>query len=445
MDGRPTRIGYWMTEKKIRRLHFEEFVTICRNAGIELVKIDFDQPLEAQGPFSVIIHKLTDQMTASTDGARNKIQVFQHYIDTHPEVVVVDPVDNVMRLLDRRYQYQDVKDCDLVEKNCHYFIPSFVELTSSDVHENWRRLQEYNVRFPCVCKPSVSHLFPSSFPCIDRDEEMAIIFNKKGLADIKKPCIAQSFVNHNARLFKIFVVGQKHFIVQRPSIRNLYDCNQETIYFSSNDVSKSNSSSVLNQLDEKDLSSHPLIEPDCKKMELFVRGIQKKIGLDLLGVDLIIENDTGRYAVIDINAFPGYDGVPEFFNVLLQLILDKIVIFNNRAACKFPTASDLPPNLSNSVCRSGEVGDGEESDGGRNRVCSDARLSGTSVISDRTLGPKETCSFLPPGSRYFHTSLPRQCSHPALCVCYKDVASSSGIAPVTNCDRNAVINGFNLL
>lgn len=59
------------------------------------------------------------------------------------------------------------------------------------------------------------------------------------------------------------------------------------------------------QLDEEDLSSHPLIEPDCKKMELFVRGIQKKIGLDLLGVDLIIENDTGRYAVIDINAFPG--------------------------------------------------------------------------------------------------------------------------------------------
>lgn len=59
------------------------------------------------------------------------------------------------------------------------------------------------------------------------------------------------------------------------------------------------------QLDESDLLSHPLIEPDCKKMEQFVRGIQKKFGLDLLGIDVIIENDTGRYAVIDINAFPG--------------------------------------------------------------------------------------------------------------------------------------------
>lgn len=40
-------------------------------------------------------------------------------------------------------------------------------------------------------------------------------------------------------------------------------------------------------------------------MELFVQGIQKKFGLELLGIDVIIENDTGRYAVIDINAFPG--------------------------------------------------------------------------------------------------------------------------------------------
>lgn len=59
------------------------------------------------------------------------------------------------------------------------------------------------------------------------------------------------------------------------------------------------------QLDELDLLSHPLIEPDCQKMELFVQGIQKKFGLELLGIDVIIENDTGRYAVIDINAFPG--------------------------------------------------------------------------------------------------------------------------------------------
>lgn len=52
---------------------------------------------------------------------------------------------------------------------------------------------------------------------------MAIIFNEERLTDVKVPCVAQSFVNHNARLFKIFVIGQKHFVIQRPSIRNFYD------------------------------------------------------------------------------------------------------------------------------------------------------------------------------------------------------------------------------
>lgn len=52
--------------------------------------------------------------------------------------------------------------------------------------------------------------------------QMAIIFNEAGLGDIEPPCVVQSFVNHNARLFKIFVVGQRHFVVQRPSIRNCY-------------------------------------------------------------------------------------------------------------------------------------------------------------------------------------------------------------------------------
>jgi len=50
---------------------------------------------------------------------------------------------------------------------------------------------------------------------------------------------------------------------------------------------------------------YPIIEPDEKKMDHLVSGIQKKFGLELLGIDVIIENGTGRYGVIDINAFPG--------------------------------------------------------------------------------------------------------------------------------------------
>ena len=45
--------------------------------------------------------------------------------------------------------------------------------------------------------------------------------------------------------------------------------------------------------------------PDMARLECLARGLQDKLDLNLIGVDVIIENNTGRYAVIDINAFPG--------------------------------------------------------------------------------------------------------------------------------------------
>lgn len=45
--------------------------------------------------------------------------------------------------------------------------------------------------------------------------------------------------------------------------------------------------------------------------------------LSLFGFDLIHEAETGLYAVIDINFFPGFDGVPDFTERFLKLIHKK--------------------------------------------------------------------------------------------------------------------------
>jgi inositol-1,3,4-trisphosphate 5/6-kinase/inositol-tetrakisphosphate 1-kinase len=50
---------------------------------------------------------------------------------------------------------------------------------------------------------------------------------------------------------------------------------------------------------------HPVIEPDEEKMFALVSVMRRKFEVDLLGIDVIIENRSGRYAVIDINPFPG--------------------------------------------------------------------------------------------------------------------------------------------
>jgi len=63
------------------------------------------------------------------------------------------------------------------------------------------------------------------------DWQMAIIFNEDGLADVDPPCVVQSFINHNARMFKIFIVGPRHFVVQRPSIHNFYPRGLHSVIF----------------------------------------------------------------------------------------------------------------------------------------------------------------------------------------------------------------------
>ena len=49
-------------------------------------------------------------------------------MDDHPEVIIIDPIENVFRLLDRHKQYQYVKECDIVDSSkffqhflCHIY------------------------------------------------------------------------------------------------------------------------------------------------------------------------------------------------------------------------------------------------------------------------------------------------------------------------------------
>lgn len=49
---------------------------------------------------------------------------------------------------------------------------------------------------------------------------MSLIFNEEGLKDVVPPCVAQKFINHNAVLYKLFTIGNKYFMSERPSLKN---------------------------------------------------------------------------------------------------------------------------------------------------------------------------------------------------------------------------------
>jgi hypothetical protein len=95
---------------------------------------------------------------------------------------------------------------------------------------------------------------------------MTIVYNEDGLRQFKGPCVVQQFINHSAVLLKVvfffsiascfqvnlraqvFVVGEDLFTEVRPSIRNQIAGPQKSVLFDSHTVSKSGSSTELNEV-----------------------------------------------------------------------------------------------------------------------------------------------------------------------------------------------------
>lgn len=238
----------------------------------------------------------------------------ENFISLHPELIVIDPISHVRQLLDRYRSYSIIHTSDLDKYGV--FTPNFCEITTNNNKKTEEELKLGNISYPFICKPSVGH-------GSKKVHQMAIIFNEENLKDCKTPCVAQTFINHNAILYKIFIVGDQYFFVERPSLKNFYASNRNTIFFDSSDVSKADSQSNLSILDPEDKLFNKYT-PDPKILNKIASTVRKSFGMELLGVDVVIENYTGKYAIIDINAFPGYDGFPNLFDALLQCIIKHI-------------------------------------------------------------------------------------------------------------------------
>lgn len=332
---RPRRVGYWLSEKKLKKLNFQAFADMCRKRGIEVVQLDLNQPLEEQGPLDVIIHKLTDLILEADQNdsqAMLLVQRVQDYIDAHPKTIVLDPLPAIRTLLDRCKSYQLVHWIESSMQDERICSPPFMVLNSECSPDVLEQIRKQGLTFPFICKTRVAHGTNS--------HEMAIIFSEEDLKDVKPPCVIQSFINHNAVLYKVFVVGDSHTVVERPSLKNFPagPADRKAIFFNSHNVSKPESSSDLTSRENVEGVSQP---PNTEVIRELCRALRQALGVSLFGIDVIINNQTGQHAVIDINAFPGYEGVPEFFNDLLNHI-SSVLQNTDMAAVGVPLSSSPP-------------------------------------------------------------------------------------------------------
>ncbi|KAM6358446.1 inositol-tetrakisphosphate 1-kinase isoform 3-T3 [Alca torda] len=309
------------------------------------VPLDLTKPIEDQGPLDVIIHKLTDVILEADQNDSQSLELVQRfqcqcldclvtswqtscianvhlppleekletkeYIDAHPETIILDPLPAIRTLLDRSKSYELIRQIEAYMQDERICSPPFMELTSACGEDTLQLIEKNGLAFPFICKTRVAHGTNS--------HEMAIIFNQEGLKAVRPPCVIQSFINHNAVLYKVFVVGESYTVVKRPSLKNFSAgiSDRESIFFNSHNVSKPESSSVLTALDKIEGVYE---RPNDDVIREISKALRQALGVSLFGIDIIINNQTGQHAVIDINAFPGYEGVSEFFTDLLNHI-----------------------------------------------------------------------------------------------------------------------------
>lgn len=118
--------------EKSKNSYFTNFVKHC--LIITCWQIDIESDIEKQGPFHVFLNKLSDVLAHASAGdkyvsmnlviffivkltiliflpkSKDIISRIEEYIKNHPEVIIIDPLDNVRNLRDRYKSYKMIQN-----------------------------------------------------------------------------------------------------------------------------------------------------------------------------------------------------------------------------------------------------------------------------------------------------------------------------------------------
>jgi len=234
------------------------------------------------------------------------IKYHQDFTKNNPEVPIVDPYENQMLMVKRDSMEVIFRQLSLISElnvqNPKAFILEDVnDLSGLD-----------GFKYPFICKTINASGGLQS-------HEMSIIHKPEQLSLISyRPIFVQEFFNHQATIIKVYVCGSKTWSVRRKSIKNFGDTNdsQEPIFFNSQDLK-----------DELPLplscdysGTFPI--PEHHVIQSISNSLSDLLGMTMFGFDLINNIKTEKWAVIDINYFPDYRGVEDFFGALKTHLLN---------------------------------------------------------------------------------------------------------------------------
>ncbi|XP_041011951.1 inositol-tetrakisphosphate 1-kinase 3-like isoform X2 [Juglans microcarpa x Juglans regia] len=303
-------VGYALTSKKKKSFLQPKLLCLARNKGIFFVAIDLNRPLSDQGPFDVVLHKLSGK-----DWCAN----IENYRQKNPEVTVLDPPYAIEHLHNRQSMLQDVADLNLSDCHGKVGVPRQLVITK-DPSSIPCEVNKAGLKLPLVAKPLVVDGSAKS-------HELFLAYDQFSLAELEPPLVLQEFVNHGGILFKVYIVGEIIKVVRRFSLPNVSKRELEKVA----GVNRfPRVSSAAASADDADLEPSVAVHPPQPLLENLARELRCRLGLRLFNIDMIREHGTRDvFYVIDINYFPGKYNLfalkPNLLSFLIRFRLSSVV------------------------------------------------------------------------------------------------------------------------
>eukprot|EP01104_Vermistella_antarctica_P012983 TRINITY_DN3852_c1_g1_i4.p1 TRINITY_DN3852_c1_g1~~TRINITY_DN3852_c1_g1_i4.p1 ORF type:complete len:567 (-),score=63.92 TRINITY_DN3852_c1_g1_i4:43-1743(-) len=252
---------------------------------------------------------MTDDIvrTHSDPASAHRVQALEKWTKANPSVSVVDPI-SVQRTVTNRALTSNLveKVKARLHKQAHVSVTDGGSCAVDGESTNCEAfLNKQGIHFPVVCKPIQA--------CGSTDSHrMGVVSNEGDMrSSFQPPFVVQSFFNHDGVVFKVFVVGRDTHIVARTSLP---------------DVDLNNKSSPPNLFVSAglnkpiDADDQTVVFPPSEDIDAVARTISDISGLSLFGFDVLrcTSGDSASYAIVDINFFPSYKGVPNFFPLLFN-------------------------------------------------------------------------------------------------------------------------------
>lgn len=318
-----------------------------------------------------------EQVDASQMAAVKRVRRLIDFQREHPECSLVDSplaVQTLMSRADIAVTLQACLQTVHTTSGCPVGSPAYAvigkkprDATTAAAGVETIEEQVKGLSFPIIVKPLTAAGTKAS-------HAMAVLLDRTALQCVKVPCLCQEYSNHDAVLYKVYVLGDHVSVHKRRSLPNLPQQQQKQqhqtstlgyIEFDSqrpyprlSDFGFVDDCSADDAKDGERIIPGALKRPrndgfavdyatvtmtpnkpavvTADEVKPIVDALKEAFGLELFGFDILITSDDDgqrrRMLVVDVNYFPSYKEVPNFPALLAKYLTDLAIASRRKAS-----------------------------------------------------------------------------------------------------------------